>query len=385
LTTRKTPVWIFPLAAVLIVLAWQWATVTANFSGNWSALFCTGQLQAQPPALAYEHTYLFPGSTGYDGQFYHYIAHDPLLRTDLSTYVDSPRLRYRRILAPALADLLAFGQAEWIDRAYRLVMLLAIACGVYCACRYCGEKGIAPAWGTLFLLFPAIPIAVDRMVVDVLMATFTAAFLLWCRKPSWQLFLVLCGASLTRETGLLLPAAYCAWLVWHKQIRTAALFALSTLPALSWYAYVAPHTSDTLFAGSVVPLSGMLRAFLHPEVYAPGTPFVAVVNVANFIALCGVLIAFVMALKQCLPRPKDTVRLLALLFVLTGAIVPIADFWTNVYAYGRVFTPLLLCLGAFAVETRRAVFLLPAAMMLQRIAIQFAPQVEGIGRWLLAK
>jgi hypothetical protein len=385
LETRQPPLWIFPIAAALVVLAWQWATVTANFDGNWSALFCTGQLQRQPPALASEHTYVFAGSAGYDGQLYHYMAHDPLLRTDISTYLDTPRLRYRRILVPALAYALALGRTEWIDRVYRFVILLAMACGVYCACRYCRESGLPPAWGMLFLLFPALPITVDRMVVDGVVAVFTAAFLLWCRQPSWKLFLILCGAAWTRETGLLLPAGYCAWLIWRSQMRTAAVFALSAVPALAWYAYVAQRTPPGPYGGSMVPLSGIWRALLHPWPYPAGMPLMAWVQAADFLALMAVLLAFVMTIAQCLRRPAHPARILAALFVLMGIVVQRTDFWTNVYGFGRVYTPLLLCLAALAAETRRAVLLAPAALMLPRIAIQLVPQIQGMARWLLAK
>ena len=383
LETRKPPLWVFPLAAALLVLAWQWATVSANFGGNWSALFCTGQLQRHPPALASEHTYFFAGSSGFDGQFYHYMAHDPLLRTDISTYIDSPRLRYRRILVPALAYLLALGRAEWIDRAYGCVILLAIAFGVYCACRYCRESGLQPAWGMLFLLYPALPIAVDRMVVDGVLAAFTAAFLVYRREPKWKLFLILCGAALTRETGLLLPAAYCAWLIWRRQIRTAGLFALSAAPALAWYGYVALRTPPSPYPGSMAPLSGILKAMLHPWPYPPGTPLIAWVQAADFLALIAVQLAFAMALAQFFRPPADAARILAALFVAMGIMVQGADYWQNVYAFGRVYTPLLLCLAAGAISSRRAALLAPGALMLPRIAIQFVPQLQGVVRWLL--
>ena len=382
---RRFPPWTFAAAAALLVLAWQSITVAANYGGNWSALFCTGELQSHPPALDSEHTYFFAGSTGYDGQFYHYMAHDPLLRTEISASVDSPRLRYRRILVPALAYALALGRTEWIDRAYRFVILLAMAFGVYCACRYCRESGLAPAWGMLFLLFPALPITVDRMTVDGVVAVFTAAFLLWCRQPSWKLFLILCGAALTRETGLLLPAGYCAWLIWRSQVRTAAVFALSAAPALAWYAYVAQRTPPGPYGGSMVPFSGIWRALLHPWPYPPGTPLVAWVQIADFLALIAVLLAFAMTLTQCLRRPAHPARILAVFFVLMGIIVQRTDFWTNVYGFGRVYAPLLLCLAALAVETRRAILLAPAALMLPRIAIQFVPQFQGIARWLVSK
>ena len=53
-----------------------------------------------------------PESRGFDGQFYHYMAHDPLLTHGMAGAVDLPRLRYGRILVPALAYAVAFGRPD---------------------------------------------------------------------------------------------------------------------------------------------------------------------------------------------------------------------------------------------------------------------------------
>jgi len=164
--TKRAAFWALPVMAALLVLAWQWATVSANYAGNWTALFCTGSLQRHPPLVASEHIYLFANSTGYDGQMYHYIAHDPLMRSDLKSYIDDSRLRYRRILIPLLAYGVAMGRSNWIDPAFELVFLISIGLGVYWSSRFAQQLGLPASWGLLFLLMPAVPIAADRLVVD---------------------------------------------------------------------------------------------------------------------------------------------------------------------------------------------------------------------------
>src|ERR1700682_5018237 len=94
-------------AAVLAVaLAWLWMSLTVhyNYQGNWTALFCIGERFPTPPILrSSEHLYVFKNSAGYDGQFYHDLAHDPFLRRGSASFIDAPRLRARRILVPLLA------------------------------------------------------------------------------------------------------------------------------------------------------------------------------------------------------------------------------------------------------------------------------------------
>jgi hypothetical protein len=376
------PVWTFPIAGVFLIALWQCATVTANYGGNWTALFCTGAIQPAPPLAASEHLYLFVNSTGYDGQIYHYVAHDPFLRTNLKSYVDDARLRYRRILVPLLAYLFALGQSRLIDSAYELVCLLSIGLGVYFSCRFAQNAGLTAAWGLLFLTMPAIPITMDRLVIDGGLAALTAAFLCYSRAPSWKLFVVLACAALTRETGFLLALAYCAHLAWRREFRMAGFFLLSLAPALAWYGFVQANAVGRPYEASLIPLSSILWVLANPWSYPPGTPFPDAVRAADYLALAGVLLAFGLAFVGFLRKPGDPLRIAASLFAAMALVVQRPDQWQNVYSFGRVYTPVLLCLAAIGAQDRNPWLLAPVAMMLPRIAIQLAPQVLGVIRWI---
>jgi hypothetical protein len=105
--------------ALVLVLAWQSLTVHANYDGNWTGLFRTGAEQAVPADLE-ASTFRNPHPSGYDGQYYRFLAHDPLLRRGTGKYLDSPALRARRILVPLLVWLLAGGRSGAIDVVYVL-------------------------------------------------------------------------------------------------------------------------------------------------------------------------------------------------------------------------------------------------------------------------
>ena len=101
----------------LAAVAGLWTSVQATYGGDWTGLFCIGshygvKMHALPKA------YNFPGSSGYDGQFYRVVAHDPFLHTEIWRATDRAELRYRRILVPIAAWLLAGGQPALIDAAY---------------------------------------------------------------------------------------------------------------------------------------------------------------------------------------------------------------------------------------------------------------------------
>src|SRR5450432_2350621 len=75
-------------ACASMVLTWQFLTVRYNYHGDWSALFCTGALADIPPVVAREHPYQFHGVVGWDGQWYHAMAHHPLLRREADSSID---------------------------------------------------------------------------------------------------------------------------------------------------------------------------------------------------------------------------------------------------------------------------------------------------------
>ena len=218
-------------SAAVLVLLWQSLTVHYNYSGNWTALFHTGDTYAVPPGL-FPGTYIFAETDGYDGMWYRYIAHDPLFRRGLAEFIDVAGIRYRRILVPGLAHLLGAGRPEWIDGAYIAVVWAFVALGVYWCSRYFHTHGRGPAWGLLFLLAPGTLTSIDRMVVDGPLTALFAGFLFYAGTCSWKkAYLIALLAFLTRETGILLIAGLVLHLVLEKQYRRAILSSTAALPA----------------------------------------------------------------------------------------------------------------------------------------------------------
>lgn len=383
---RTTPL-VAGLLAVVSALAWQALTVRYNYGGNWTALFCTGAQVRVPPQLAGEGIYTFPNSTGYDGQFYHYVAHDPLLKKGLDKYADAPRLRYRRILLPGLAYLVAFGQDRWVDPAFISVVLLFVFLGAYWLSRCASLYGFHPIWGTCFLLVPATLISVDRLVVDGTLAALTVGFVYYARQgPPWKLYAVLACAILTRETGVLLLAGYCLYLLWRRFPARALLFGTAGVPALAWYAYVQPRTR-----GDIVLLHSFLQA---PRarwdslrvLFTPKYDLPAVVTAAatalDYLVIAGILLAIVLAIRFALKRSPEPEALAGLLFGLMAARML---FWADLrdpYTYPRVLSPLLVLLALEGLRARAWIACVPAGALAARVALQLGSEALGILRGL---
>jgi hypothetical protein len=368
-------------AAVLCLvlgLTIQFLIVSLRYGGNWTALFCTGAKFKVPPSLTQEGIYLFPNSGGYDGQMYHYVAHDPLARTDIPRYMDSSRVRYRRILLPALAYLLALGRQGWIDFAYITANLLFLFAGAWWLSRYLELSGLPPQLAALFVLAPAALISLDRLTVDLAFTALCAGFALYLRREQYsRAVTVLALACLTRDTGFVLAAAASlAFLIERKWSRVAATIG-AAVPAAAWYLYVNSRTPayPNIKAGQLTPFRGILDTLADPISY----PFTGVLSTGlqwlDRLALLGFLLAVLLSLWLVRRRGVGPMEAAMVLWSILGLCLPRA-FWEDSFSGARIFTPLMIYLFLVSAPLPRWLAMAPLLMVLPRVALQiFAPEV----------
>jgi hypothetical protein len=373
------------LLAALLVLAWWTLKVYAGHGGNWTALYCTGSRAILPPALQGESIYLFPDSWGYDGQFYHFIAHDPWLTRGMMPSVDNPPLRWRRILVSALAWTLALGRDAWIDTALLAVTLGFVFLGGYWLARYFEERGSPAWWGLLFVLSPTTLIVFDRIVVDIAVTALCCGFL--CYAPTGRrgaLWGVLAASLLARETGLVLLAGWCVWLLVRRSYRDIVLFATSALPAAAWWLYVERHTPHYGMPGWGISLPPMrlIEGLKHPPVYPLNSLGNSVLLAFDYLAVAGSVLAVVLAARvawQGRGRLRYVVPAFGLFgFALTGTASP--DVFQDVFSHARLLSPLTLLLAAEGLPRRDWLSLAPMAPASLRIGMLHAGLILKIVR-----
>jgi len=349
--------------AIAVVSAWQ-AILVHRSGSNWTVLFCAGDKFTVPPQLACEHIHQLHNSPGYDGQFYHYVAHDPFLRRGFAPYFDSARLRYNRILMPLVAHLLALGDDRWVDCSYFAVELLAVFLGTYWLSRYSANQSRSFVWGLGFLFVPAVLVSNDRMTVDGVLASLCVAFVLFAeRRIDWKVYIVAMLAFLTRETGGILAAACCLWLLSNRRYVAAMLFATSALPAILWYAFVIHKTNaqplSTLVVdgahrvpiGAVVehffsfPFAELANRLLHPTNYIS----------CNYLAALGIALAIALSIRLALRPLRDARAIAIYMFAILTSLVYVGD----VNGFGRVASPLLLLLTTISMSEGDITFAVP--------------------------
>ncbi|MFB3776062.1 MAG: hypothetical protein ACE141_00590 [Bryobacteraceae bacterium] len=370
------------LVAVILTFAWQSTTVHYNYGGNWTALFCTGGEQRVPPLLTWERIHLFPGSRGYDGQFYHYQAHDPFLRKGLAQYVDAPRMRYRRMLVPTAAWLLAGGRDRYVDTALFAVQWMFIFLGAYWVSRYIAPLGYHPVWGLCFLLVPAALISIDRMTIDLALAALSAGFALYSRDgPPWKLWVVLACAALARETGTLLLGGYCLYLISRRLWARAMLFSSAGLPLLIWMAILGNVMREVPATHGLPERTALLPLFRTPQYTRPEALAWALTTL-DYLVITGILLAALLAVRNMLTRPSTASGFAALMFALLTVLLSAIFDLHDPYSYPRLVSPMLLLVALQELPTRAWLGLLPAALLSARVGVQLGTQVVGILRGL---
>lgn len=365
-------------AATLVAFALQAHHVRRNLGGDWSGLFYTGAAAAVPAALAGESPRRAPDAVGFDGQFYHVIAHDPLLRTDAKTAVDNPPLRWRRILVPASAYVISFGRDSMVDVAYFAVILAAVFAGVYWSAAYIAERGLPMSLGVAFLLLPATMISLERMTVDVMVCALAAgAAVHLARTSGWKLYALLAALPLARETGIVVAAALAVSQAASRRYRGAILAAATGIPFLAWAGYVHLRTSSDGTAWFGAPLAGLLARTLDPEVAGINDSWLRTAAQLDYLGVVGVWAAIVLTVIALRRNPRGEIELSCALTVLLFAFLAKADIWSQAYGFARTMSPVLLWLALLAARERRPAYLLPWAMVGPRVWFQ----IQTLAGW----
>lgn len=340
-------------------MLWLVFLIALRYSGHPSGLFYTGRNVVLPPELD-AHTYRVADPVGYDGQYYHMLAHDPWNQRGFVRYMDNPSLRWRRIGVPALAWIFAGGTGTWVDWTYIAVEFALLVLGAWWAGRF----------GVLLLTIPAVLVSLDRMTIDLPLAVLTVGLL---RFPgSSYVFVILCAAPLIRETGILLVAGWVLWRLLAGHWKQALAGAACTLPALAWWLWVAANTTaDGTRWFAQWPFAGLLSYSL--SITAPDR--ISAAFVTEMLALCGCWIALALPL-WLVARRRGLAELTALLFLLFFSMFGRQDIWDSAYATGRTLSPLLILLGWTALRDRFWIATLPILLFLPRIALQYIAELR---------
>ncbi len=411
------------LVAIGLVSGWLLLTVRYSYQRNWTALFCTGERLPPPAALSHENIAIFRNSSGYDGQAYHYIAHDPFFEKALAKSIDAPRLRYRRALVSLVAWAASFGDDSRIDATLIGVVVAFTGLGVYWLARLALLLGLSPWTGLFFLLAPSVIVSIDRILTDGALAAFCVGFVLYWREKRWIALWIVCAlAALTRETGAALAAAVALSLLTSlssrfsvkpapqsgtaldatainamensggdaapsagglRPLSLAAVFTLAVLPALGWALFCARHTEPENFDWlGVYPFEGLIWRLITPSTYALGKWIAIAAQVFDFVGAIGIVFALHSIWKKASAQATDPPAIALYLYAVLTIFLRNHDAWGDVYAFGRTLSPMLVLLALDGLSRTPLRASLPALLMLPRIGLQLGRQIINVAQGL---
>jgi hypothetical protein len=100
--------------------------------------------------------------------------------------------------------------------------------------------------------------------------------------------------------------------------------------------------------------------------------------VLDYAAVLGIWLALALVLYVILQRPAGMLETCMAAFSLAMVLLGKADIWGGAYEFGRTMSPLLVLLMMLTISTREFRYVLPMALVLPRILLQYQPQVFGI-------
>ena len=236
------------VAAVVFALYGAWL-MSLNGTGNhpyemiWVGARFLHQSQASPTITAFggtpctdsdvlhgiDHCNTPIWAIGYDGQFFYYLALDPV---NARYYMDVPTYRYTRIVYPLVARTVALGRLDLVPLTLMLVNWLAIAGGTLALAAWLRRKRLSPWFALVYALYPGMQVTLARDLSEALAyGLVVLAVYLFEFGPRYRLVLaagVFALAALTRESTAIFGLAYAGAILfqgaagndWRARIRS---------------------------------------------------------------------------------------------------------------------------------------------------------------------
>ena len=208
---------------------------------------------------------------GYDGQFYYYIAADPVHGRDYMHVgtEDQSAIRYARIVYPVLSYLLGAGQPGAVPTVMLTLNLLAIGGGTWALALWLRRRGRSPWLAALYGLWPGMIFSVFHDLGEPLAYCFAVlALLAYDRRRHWPSAALLALSLLTRETTIGFVLALALALALRDRLRGLAFFVGAVAPMIVWRAVLTAWfhltTVENAHSGlkAVLPFYGMYAR--HP-------------------------------------------------------------------------------------------------------------------------
>lgn len=285
--------------------------------------------------------------SGYDGQFYYYMARHPsvILRcAEVSAphcAIDASPLREERILYPMTARLLTGGSPHGLHLALFLIDFIAILLTVVLVGILCVEAGASRWLAVAAGIFIGEVQGLLRDLADpyAVFWTVLAVYLLRKNRPLLT-GLAVAAAMLTREQlVLVLPLLGLSWLAQRRWGALAIFLTAALVPFMAWQTALFAIYHRFGFTGSVATTRGLRWPFMALLEHPNGPEFTQTILFVVVPLLAAVLVAILWMRRNGLRAIlRDPVPLVVVLYCLLVSLTAYAE-WADTWASARLIAP----------------------------------------------
>jgi hypothetical protein len=358
-----------PVMIVAVVLVLVISSDLRAYGGNLTGFIQFGSSFAgatHPPLGA-----LVSSPSGYDGQFFYVQALDPLLlhNATVSALRDAGAgFRMQRVGYPALAFLLAGGQAGAIPSALLALNVLILLAVTAAFAIYASRRGWSTLWALVIALMPGMLMPTLRDLSDPLAtASILAGLLLWRSGRRWPAALALTVAVLTREVmmvAVVAVAADAAIRAWkarevpgelHRVARRVwPVVVLPSAAFFAWQAYITARYGGPVGGADLsLPLVNLVQEVWESIHHGP--PLLAAWDLVYVLLIVAATVTALMSLRQ-----RVTIISLGTCALAVGVLVPtLGDVWSDTRLSAPLFA--LLLVDGLQRRDRRSVLISTAA------------------------
>jgi hypothetical protein len=378
------PAWLLPLIAAFAVYLVVGASVgtKVGHTGDPAAFIVPGKIWVAP-ALLPPDTFVYPGP-GYDGQFFFYLAQDPLLTGKVasrdkvnSPHIDHIAYRYQRILLPALGWLTSWGHPRLLEWTMPMINLFAVLGAGFLLAQFLAARGRSPWLALVYMLSLSVMVGVVNDLADPLAASlFVAGVIWWLKDRPAAAIAALTGCLLARELYLI-PVASVVVLELVRRRKQGIPWLIPLAVFAAWQVYLrvalaAPVVPEYAARPSPIPLLGAARkvnAVLKSDYVGAANwelLFVALLLLfALYFLVRSVGVLDWARRSRALPDRESLLPLVALASVATVPFLT-KELWNYIPSYARYGAPAAgMLVLLYAVNRDRAArFLMVAVVVL---------------------
>jgi len=309
--------------------------------------------------------YVYPGSSGYDGQFYYLLSKEPYNFNVLVNVASLPQMAYRhqRILYPLIVNLLSLGR-EWLIPYVMVAVNLAVVSALVLLSGKMIGSGHRP-WLTSFyvIALPGIFLSVLLDLAEPLWALLVlAAFYFLMLRRHHYASLLLSLSLFAKETTLMIIPFVAGYFLLRRDFRAGLAYSLSLFPYMLWQMILYPSFRLVPLLLSLTKVRDYHRPLDLLGSFAASPQLAALPAI-----LLQAVVVFTILLAIDAFRKRRTAVTVALLGLsLSFLSILFMNTWAEIFSSSRAVLPVSLMLFIYFLESgdRRAhIVLLPQALL----------------------